>query len=196
MVSFLFLEYSCFTMLCSILLYSKANQPYTYIDPLFFGFPSHLGHQRALSRVPCAIQWVLTVCVCVCCLLSRVRLLRPHRLQLARLLCSWNSPAKNTAVGSHFLLQGIFPTQGSNPGLLHCKQTLYRLSHRGSPLCLFYIQNRQCIYVNPNLPTLCAEVRQCVKILEKSLISSLKTLCFFVQAIFILKYVKLKQSEF
>ena len=37
---------------------------------------------------------------------------------------------KNTGVGCHFLLQGIFPTQGLNPGLLHCRQTLYRLSHR------------------------------------------------------------------
>ena len=35
-------------------------------------------------------------------------------------------------VGCHFLLQGIFPTQGSNPGLLHCRQMLYRLSHQGS----------------------------------------------------------------
>ena len=34
----------------------------------------------------------------------------------------WNSPGKNTGVRSHFLLQGIFPTQGSNPGLLHCRQ--------------------------------------------------------------------------
>ena len=33
----------------------------------------------------------------------------------------------------HFLLQGIFPTQESNPGLPHCRQTLYRLSHQGSP---------------------------------------------------------------
>ena len=41
-------------------------------------------------------------------------------------------PGKNTGVGYHFLLQGIFPTQGSNPGLLHCRQTLYRLSHQGS----------------------------------------------------------------
>ena len=39
----------------------------------------------------------------------------------------------NTRVGCHFLLQGIFPTQGSNPGLLHCRQTLYQLSHPGSP---------------------------------------------------------------
>ena len=36
---------------------------------------------------------------------------------------SWNSPGKNTGVGSHSLLQGIFPTQESNPGLLHCRQT-------------------------------------------------------------------------
>ena len=40
---------------------------------------------------------------------------------------------KSTGVGCHFLLQGIFPTQGSNPGLPHCRQMLYRLSYQGSP---------------------------------------------------------------
>ena len=45
----------------------------------------------------------------------------------------WNSPDQNTGVGSLSLLQGIFPTQGSNPGLLHCRQILYLLSHQGSP---------------------------------------------------------------
>ena len=45
----------------------------------------------------------------------------------------WNSPGKNTRVGSHSLLQGIFPTQGSNPGLLHCRQILYHLSRQQSP---------------------------------------------------------------
>ena len=44
-------------------------------------------------------------------------------------LCSWNSPGKNTGVGCCFLLQGIFLTQGSNLGLLHCRQILYHLSH-------------------------------------------------------------------
>ena len=39
----------------------------------------------------------------------------------------------NTRVGSHSLLQGIFPTQGSNPGVLHYRQILYHLSHQGSP---------------------------------------------------------------
>ena len=42
-----------------------------------------------------------------------------------------DSPGKNTGVGCHALLQGIFPTQGSKPGLLHCRQTLYCLSHQG-----------------------------------------------------------------
>ena len=44
----------------------------------------------------------------------------PYRLWPARFFCPWNSPSRNTEVGSHSLLQGIFPTQGSNPGLLHC----------------------------------------------------------------------------
>ena len=64
-----------------------------------------------------------------------VRLLQPHGLEPARLLCPWDSPGKNTAVGCHFLLQGIFLTQGSNPGLLHCRQILYQLSYEGIPEC-------------------------------------------------------------
>ena len=50
--------------------------------------------------------------------------LRPHRLY-----SPWNSPGQNTGVGSFSLLQGIFPTQGLNPGLLHCRQILYQLSY-------------------------------------------------------------------
>ena len=44
-----------------------------------------------------------------------------------------DSPGKNTEVGCHSLFRGIFPTQGSNPGLLHCRKILYHLSHQGSP---------------------------------------------------------------
>ena len=47
-----------------------------------------------------------------------------HGLEPARLLCPWDSPGKNTGVGSCSLLQMIFPTQGSNPGFLHCRQIL------------------------------------------------------------------------
>ena len=58
--------------------------------------------------------------------------LRPHGLQFTRLLCPWDFPGKGTGVGCHFLLQGIFPIQGSNPGLLHRRQILYQLSYKGS----------------------------------------------------------------
>ena len=54
-------------------------------------------------------------------------------LQLRGLYCPWDSPGQNTGVGSLSLLQGIFPTQGSNPSCLHCRQVLYQMSHRGSP---------------------------------------------------------------
>ena len=55
--------------------------------------------------------------------------LQPHGLYSL-----WNSPEQNTAVGSLSLLQGIFPTQRLNPGLLHCRWILYQLSHKGSPV--------------------------------------------------------------
>ena len=50
-----------------------------------------------------------------------------------------DSPGKNTGAGCHALLQGIFTTQGSNPGLLHCRQILYHLSHQGNPRILDWI---------------------------------------------------------
>ena len=62
-----------------------------------------------------------------------------------RLLRPWDFLSKSTGVGCHFLLQGIFLTQRSNPGLLHCRQTLYHLSHRGSPY--IYICTYMYIYV-------------------------------------------------
>ena len=60
--------------------------------------------------------------------------LEPHRLYSL-----WDSPGQNTGVGSLSLLQGNFPTQGSNPGLLHCRQILSQLSHKGSPRILEWV---------------------------------------------------------
>ena len=57
----------------------------------------------------------------------------PWIVACTKLLCPWDFQGKSTGVGWHFLLQGIFPTQGWNPSLSHCGQTLYHLSHRGSP---------------------------------------------------------------
>jgi len=56
---------------------------------------------------------------------------------------SLNFPGKNTIVGCYFLFQGIFLTQGSNLGLLHCRQILYHLSHQGSPTIV-------CLHTNRN----------------------------------------------
>ena len=63
----------------------------------------------------------------ICSVMSNV--LRPHELY-----SSWNSPDQNAGVGSLSLPQGIFPTQGSNPGFLHGRQILNQLSHKGSSL--------------------------------------------------------------
>ena len=60
----------------------------------------------------------------------------------------WNSPGQNTGVGSLSLLQGVFPTQESNLGLLYCKHILYKLSYKGSP-------NTVKVKVAQLCPTLC-----------------------------------------
>ena len=77
---------------------------------------------------------MLYFCVLLVCLAAQLCLtLWPFGLQLTRILCPWDFSGKNTGVACHFLLQGIFPTLGSNPGLLHCRQILYQLSYEGSP---------------------------------------------------------------
>ena len=77
---------------------------------------------------------------CMCSMLSRSVMsdsLRPHRLYSPR-----NSPGQNAGVGSLSLLQGIFPIQGSNPGLPHCRWVLYQLSHQGSlTKCMAFATN-------------------------------------------------------
>ena len=96
--------------------------------------PSRYGTVLRRKRV-CSWGWceveVLVVQLC--------STLWPHGLWPTRLLCPWDSPGKNTGGGCHSLLQGIVPTQGQNPGLLHYRQILYCLSHRRSPfLALFF----------------------------------------------------------
>ena len=61
-----------------------------------------------------------------------------------------NSPGKNTEVGCHALLQGIFPTQGSSPGPPHCRQILYCLNHQRSP----YSQPAETLSNLPKVATL------------------------------------------
>ena len=75
----------------------------------------------------------------LCCaqLLSSIQLFRIHGLQPTRFLCSWDFPGKNTEVCCHFLLQGIFLTQGSNLCLLHWQSDSLPLSHLGSPKYIY-----------------------------------------------------------
>ena len=80
-------------------------------------------------------QMVPDLCVPMCRVLSHVQLPRPHGLQPTRLVCPRDFPGKNTRVGRHALIEGIFPTQRSNPQLLfllHYRWILYPLSHQGS----------------------------------------------------------------
>ena len=70
-----------------------------------------------------------------CCLVTKscLTLLQPHRLKPARIFCPWDFPDKNTGVGCHFLLQGLFLIQGLNPHLLHWQVGSLPLSHQGNP---------------------------------------------------------------
>ena len=107
--------------------------------------PSQLGKREPRDSSPCSSgrglgrvpqddshtqRPFMRVSAAVSAAKSRPTLLRPHRLYPAGLLCAWDFPGKIPGVGRHFLLQGIFVTQGSNPGFPHCGQTLFQLSHQ------------------------------------------------------------------
>ena len=63
----------------------------------------------------------------------------PHGLLPARLLCPWDFPGKNTGVSCHFLLQGIFPTQGLNLHLIHWQVDTYHWATREAQFCVYII---------------------------------------------------------
>ena len=93
---------------------------------------SHAAFSSCSMRVCSVAKSYLTLC-------------DPYELYSAILLCPQGFPGEHTGVGCHFLLQGIFSTQGLNPGLLHCRQVVYGLSYRGSPCgrCRDIIQHFQ-----------------------------------------------------
>ena len=96
------------------------------------GLSSLLRQMTLLSLACLTLLFYFIVCVSPSVMSNS---LRPHRLRSARLLCPWNSPGKNTGVGCHTLIQGIFPIQGLNPCILHCRQILYCWATREA---LFY----------------------------------------------------------
>ena len=89
----------------------------------------------------------------VCSVMS---LCEPHGLESARFLCPWDFPGKNIGVGCHFLLQEIFPTQGSNTcllHLLHCRQILLLLNQWGSPPPHFILLDRNLLMSKERWPS-------------------------------------------
>ena len=101
------------------------------LHPLSFSWLKHKNISWAIRRHLEAVRAEVKS-------LSCVRLFVTPWTVPARLLYPWDFPGKITGVGCHFLLQGIFPTQGLNLGLLHCRQTLYRLSHKGNMRQLYH----------------------------------------------------------
>ena len=67
----------------------------------------------------------------------------PYGLWPTRLLYPWDSPGKNTRVGCHALLQGIFLTQGSNAGLLHCRHIIYRWATKEAHNTSYHVLNNK-----------------------------------------------------
>ena len=92
------------------------------------------------------------LCVLSCC---HVRLfVTPWTVAHQAPLSLGMAPGQNAGMGCHALLQGIFPTQGSKPGLPHCRWILYHLSHQGSPKGRY----EKCESESQSCPTLCNPV--------------------------------------
>ena len=96
-----------------------------------------LGTLQFNSFVECLGFWSL-LCVCLFAQLC-LALWDTMDCSLPGSSVHGDYPGKNTGVGCHALLQGIFPTQGLNPGLPHCRLILYQLSHQGSPWTLEWV---------------------------------------------------------
>ena len=100
-------------------------------------------------------------------LLSHVQLFQ-LLVDSTRLLCPWNSSGKNTEVDFHAFLQGIFPTQGWNPSLLHCRWILCCLSHKGSHIYVYVCTHTHthtyihctCFYIH--IQCMCVYIYVCV----------------------------------
>ena len=106
--------------------------------------------------------------------------LQTHGLQPTRLFHPWNFPGKSTDVGCHFLLQRIFPTQGSKLGLLHCRQTLYHLSHllRKFKLhSLYHTLAGNFVLIFVNFAVYVSQLWQCLKFRKHLALNTVGEVC-------------------
>ena len=109
-----------------------------------------------VQRPGLSASWELP-CAVLCLVAQSCPTLQPHGLYSPPgSSVHGESPGKNTGVGCHALLQGILPTQGSNPGLPHCRRILYHLCHQGRELLYVCVCTRVCACV-------CARACVCIK---------------------------------
>ena len=119
---------------------ASLNTPWgSYLTCLSLSFPKRQVKQHNMFSMVSDIYYVFNITVKSVSYSVVLDSLRPNGLWPAKLLCLWISPGKNIGIGCLFLLQGIFPTQGSNPGLPHCRRILYQMSHKGSPRILVWV---------------------------------------------------------
>ena len=97
------------------------------------GFRQEQGWKMGKDQILGGVLYVRSKVGTMVKVISESRSVVSHSCDPHGLYSPWNSPGQNTAVGSLSLLQRIFPIQGSNPGLRHCRKILYQLSHKGSP---------------------------------------------------------------
>ena len=116
------------------------------INGCYSSYPAYFGCSMGWTTFLSEVKWS-------CSVMSNS--FWPHGLQPTRLLHPWDFPGKNTGVGCHCLLQGIFLTQRLNPGLPHCRQMPYPLKHQRRHLpnlssnCLHVIEHRAGLLVWP-----------------------------------------------
>ena len=120
---------------------------FSLLESLLFLSQSYMKHVCMLSRFSYVWLYVILWTVAHHAPLSMIGFSRQEHWKVISRSCSvvsdslwphglyspWNSPGQNTGVGSLSLLQGVFPTQGLNPGLTHCRHILYQPSHKRSP---------------------------------------------------------------
>ena len=116
-------------------------------SPTFLSFLKLSGAFSMFSEDLKSFNFLITKAICCCCLVAKscLTLFWPCGLQPTMLLCPWIFPRKNTGVGCHFLLKGIFLTQGSNLPLLHWPAVSLLLSHQGSPIKAILDYNRKYV---------------------------------------------------
>ena len=109
--------------------------PYPGIDPMSPGSPAWQMDSLPLSHQGCYVQDIMNAVLCLVAQFCQT-LCDPMGCSSPGSSVHGDSPGKNTGVGCHALLQEIFPTQGLNPGLPHCRWVLYQMSHQRSPIPL------------------------------------------------------------